>query len=182
MVSLTEKGCWGEAGFKWITRRELEYRSYPGLQSTFSCDCCFAYVILGLQTNSSTNGFTCKFVPWWCYVAEKNMALQGLSASVQGAASSSVKLADVLSVCRSETRGKSEKSHEFFFSTNFVQLWASPSRRLTTCIHVWTVKGHISVREPISFRTSAFQNQPTPHPCLIAGALPPACRRQPLRG
>lgn len=69
------------------------------------------------------------------------MALQGLPASVQGVASSSVKMADVLKVCRSETRGKSEQSYEFFFPTNFVQLWASPSSRLTAYISVGGGKG-----------------------------------------
>lgn len=52
------------------------------------------------------------------------MAFQGLPASVQGVANSSVKLAHVFSVYRVETRGKKEKSGDFLFflfSTKFVQ-------------------------------------------------------------
>lgn len=47
------------------------------------------------------------------------MAFQGLPASVQGVANSSVKLAHVFSVCRVEMRGKKEKSGDFFFSFLF---------------------------------------------------------------
>lgn len=43
------------------------------------------------------------------------MAFQGLPASVQGVANSSVKSAHVFSVCRVEMRGKKEKSGDFFF-------------------------------------------------------------------
>lgn len=69
------------------------------------------------------------------------MALHGLSASVQGVASSSVKLADMLSVCRSETRGKSEK---LFFAINFVQLPAADTAYISVCEGI---KGHFSVRD-----------------------------------